>query len=358
MLEELDPKKFHILNKKQQTLAIVALTVIGSVILPLTTLFYYNFAINRPSQIDRETTVELKSGEGLSEIADKLYEKGVLNSEFLFKVYVLSKGIDKNIQAGTYTIPAGTSVVNLAEILQHGTNDIAITFLEGWRVEEFARAANSKLQDIDYENFVALAQTSEGYRFPDTYYLNVDIKEQELLDRLRTTFNDKTKDILTEQALLEANLSKEQVVIFASIVEREISNEEDRPVVAGILIKRWRNDELIGADATTQYAVARAKAGCGETTARVCPGDDRAEMVEWWPKELTATDLNSDSPYNTRKFIGLPPTPITNPGLNAIEAALNPVQTDYNYYLTDKDGITRYARSLEEHNANVFTYLQ
>lgn len=357
MPEELDPKKFHILTPKKQKILALIIFALFFIIGPILGSFYYKFAINRPSQITKEITLEIKSGESLDEIAGKLYSQGLLNSEILFKIYVIANKLDNKIQAGVYTIPAGTTVVQLTDILQHGTNDLAITFLEGWRVEEFALKANTNLNDVDYENFVALAGPSEGYLFPDTYYLNINISEKELLDVLRNNFEEKTRDVLTDEALQNVGLTKEQAVIFASIVEREVAKEDDRPIVAGILIKRWKNGELIGADATTQYAVAKIKVGCELNSRHICPSDDDAQQVQWWPKNLTIDDLNMDSPYNTRKVSGLPPTPISNPGISALKAVLNPVFTDYNYYLTDSEGITHYARTLEEHTANISNYL-
>jgi UPF0755 protein len=210
---------------------------------------------------------------------------------------------------------------------------------------------------VGYEKFLKLAGANEGYLFPDTYFLNNDIDEAGLFKILTDTFNTKTKDILTTEALARAGLTKEQSVIFASIVEREANKSEDRPIVAGILIKRWKNNQLIGADATTQYAVAQIKAGCTYNETKVCPSSDQSQTTQWWPKDLTKEDLNSDSPYNTRKVLGLPPTPISNPSIDALNAVLNYVDTNYNYYLTDKEGVTHYATTIEEHNTNVAKYL-
>jgi UPF0755 protein len=357
MTEELDPKKYHVLNSKQKkltlTIGIIFVLVFGT----LFSYFYYKFAVDRPAQTDKDSTFRIESGQGLSEIAGSLYKAGLLNSEFLFKAYVVANHLNNNIQAGIYKIPAGASVKRLSEILQHGTNDVSLTFIEGWRVEEFARLAVQNLKNVDYEKFVKLASASEGYLFPDTYFLNNEIDEAGLLKILTETFSTKTQDVLTAETLAKTELTKEQAVILASIVEREVSTSEDRPTVAGILIKRWRNNILIGADATTQYAVAKIKAGCADNDNKVCPSGDQSEATQWWPKELTNEDLALDSPYNTRKVLGLPPTPISNPSLDALTAVLNYIDTNYNYYLTDKEGVAHYATTLEEHHANVAKYL-
>ncbi len=357
MSDELDPNKYHMLSKSQKKSLILILTTAFVIFGPIITFFYYSFAINRPAQVDIESSFEIKSGQGLNDIAKNLYLRNLVNSETLFKAYVLLNNMDDSIEAGVYKIPAGVTIIDLAGILQHGTDDASVTFLEGWRVEEFARLANQRLKDVDYETFVKEAKQYEGYLFPDTYYLSSDTTEQSLLDLLRNTFNQKTKDVLTEENLSKAKLTLEQAVIIASIIEREERSEEERPIVAGILIKRWKNDQLIGADATTQYAIAAIRAGCPLESSEVCPKDEIAKQVQWWPQDITSEELSFNSPFNTRKNAGLPPAPICNPSLSALKATINYTSTPYNYYLHDKTGLTHYAKTLEEHNLNVAKYL-
>jgi len=358
MADPLDPSKFHVLNLRQKMYIGIVVAIILLVLAPIGGFLYYNFAINRPSQINKDLTYELKGGTGVFDTARDLTKLGAINSEFLFDVYVLANGLDKNIQAGVYKIPSGSSIVQVVEQLQHGTNDIKITFLEGWRVEEYAREAVSKFKNVDYENFVLIAKDSEGMLFPDTYYVNADIDEVQLIDLLHQNFTNKTMSILTPEALSRIGLTKQQALIFSSILEREVHNTTDRPIVAGILIKRWKNKELIGADATTQYAISRNRVGCATANAVVCPADGLAMEMMWWPSDLTVDDLNFDSPYNTRKNVGLPPTPISSFSLNALESVLNYKSTDYNYYLTDGDGVTRYARTYDEHLSNVNKFIK
>lgn len=358
MAEPLDPSKFHVLNLRQKLYIGLAVALILLVLSPLCGFLYYRFAINRPSQVNKDITYDLKSGTGVFDVARELTQLGAINSEFLFDAYVLGNGLDKTIQAGVYKIPSGSSITQVVEQLQHGTNDIKLTFLEGWRLEEFAREAVSKLKNVDYENFVMLAKDSEGMLFPDTYYVNADIDEVQLIDLLQQTFATKTKDILTPDALSRIGLTKPQALIFASIVEREVHNTTDRPIVAGILIKRWKNKELIGADATTQYAVSRNRVGCATSNVVVCPADGMAMEMMWWPSDLTVDDLNFDSPYNTRKNVGLPPSPISSFSINALESVLNYKNTEYNYYLTDGDGVTHFARTYDEHLNNINKYIK
>ena len=214
--------------------------------------------------------------------------------------------------------------------------------MEGWRVEEVAQEASEKFDNIGYAKFLDLAKDYEGRLFPDTYDFNSDVDEEKLIDAMLDNFKTKTADVLTAENLAKVGLSEDQAVILASIVEREVHVAEDQALVAGILIKRFKEGGLVGADATTQYAVA--------------PKVEGGQKV-WWPKQLTAEDLASNSLYNTRKVAGLPPTPICNPGLQAIKAVVNPTQSKYYYYLTDANGVTHYAVSLDEHNRNIGKYL-
>jgi len=352
----LDPEKYHVLNKKTKTIIYAIFAAFLIFVVPIFGFNYYKFAINRPSQTSDEYTFEIHGGDSVSEIAANLAREDVINSEFLFKLYLVSNNLHKNIQAGIYTIPAGSSVVDLAEMFQHGTNEVDVTFLEGWRVEEFAIEATSKLPKVDYEEFVKLAEDFEGYLFPDTYKFDVDATEMDVFETLRKTYDLKTKELLDAPVLAEKNLTPKQVVIFASIVEREVFTEEDRKLVAGILINRWRAPELIGADATTQYAAATSRI-CAQDSEIFCPSEEQALLINWWPDSLSQKDLEFDSPYNTRKNMGLPPKPISNPGLSSISAVVDYEDSNYAYYLTDSEGVTHYAKSLAEHNENIQKYL-
>ncbi|RJR26957.1 endolytic transglycosylase MltG [candidate division WWE3 bacterium] len=357
MSEPLDPQKFHIFTTEKKISAAIIIGLILLIILPPLAFTYYRFSIGRPSQTSDEVTFEIKNGQPISETASLLYSEGAINSEFLFTLYVFLNNYDKNIQAGTYRIPAGISIVDLVEMFQHGVNDISITFLEGWRVEEIAREASRKLDKIDYTDFVTRAKNLEGYLFPDTYLVNKDITEEELVKLLNDTFYNKTSELLNEERVKSTGLTPDEIVKFASIVEREVFKLEDRRIVAGILIKRYKEGMKIDADATTQY-VAAAYDVCGSMPSPDCiPTVEDYYELEWWPKELTFEDLEIDSPYNTRKVVGLPPTPISNPGLDAISSVLEYEDTVYYYYLNDKFGNTYFAVNLDEHNANISRYL-
>jgi UPF0755 protein len=353
---ELDPKKYHIISDKQKMLAIILALIFLLIGGPIISYGYYNFAVNRPSQTIDEKTIEIKRGETISDIANRLYREGVINSEFLFKVYIVTHKLQNEVQAGLYVVPGGTTLKELVATLQHGTNDRTITFLEGWRIEEFAKEASLIFSKIDYDEFVIEARSFEGSLFPDTYTFGIEITEKEMINELNETYKLKTENIITQENLSEVNMTEKEVLTLASIVEREVKTDEDRKIVAGILAKRWQEGALLGADATTQYVAAKIRYGCDLDSDDICP---KAEVMEvtWWPNDLTQTELDLESPYNTRKLPGLPPAPICNPSLSSIKAVLEMEHTNYYFYINDSEGTTHFAETLEEHNANIAKYL-
>lgn len=353
--DKVNSEEFHTLSKKNKKLVFVLGLVFVFIIIPVFSLKYYKFALNRPAQNFKEKTFTISEGETVTVVAERLAEKKLINSEFLFKAYLVSEGLHKKIEAGVYKIPAGLSVKDLAQIFQHGTNDIQITLIEGWRVEQHAIKLSESFSDIEYDDFIKLAKSHEGYLFPDTYFFNAEVSEDEVVDALTSTFNQKTQKFITSEVLQDMGLTKDQLVIFASIVEREVSKPEDREIVAGILINRWKNGMALEADATTQYAVALERFCLNKD--EKCPSEDEAEFVDWWPNNLTEEELDNDSAYNTRKNAGLSPKPISNPSLDSIKAVLNYKDTSYNFYLTDENGTTHFSNTLEEHNRNIVQYL-
>lgn len=355
MSDELDPNKYHVLTPRKKKTIVLILLFVFVILIPALSYLYYKAAVFRPSQTSKEANFQIDSGDDVFEVAQMLYDKEAINSEFLFILYVFLNKTDTNIQAGTYKIPAGTSLVDLVGELSHGRNDLTLTFLEGWRVEQYAILASQKLENVEYEDFMAIASSMEGYLFPDTYYFSKDAVEEDVIEELTDNFNRRTKEILTEDNLKKVGLTKEQVIILASLVEREVSNPDDRKIVAGILIKRLKDGIKLDVDATTQYSVALRRL-CEDEKFCV-PTIEQIYDLQWWPKDLTREELDREDPYNTRAVAGLPPAPISSVSLSSILAVLNYEDTPYYYYLTDKSGVARYAKTIEEHNQNVATYL-
>lgn len=277
-------------------------------------------------------------GAVMNDIINNLEKQDLIRSKLVFYVTVKRLGIERKIQAGAFSLSPSMNAQEIAEALTHGTLDKWITILEGWRKEEVAEAVS---EEFDINKAAFLQQADEGYLFPDTYLVPTEAREERVIQILRSNFDTKITPELKNK--IEKNgLTLDEAITLASLVEREARSAKVKQEVASILLKRLQNDWLLNIDATIQYA----------------SGYDSAEGT-WWEKNITQDELEIDSPYNTYTNIGLPPGPICNPGLDSIEAVANAdADTPYWFYITDNNGVMRYAKTLEEHNANVEKYLR
>lgn len=275
----------------------------------------------------------IAKGEGFSAVADKLKGEGFIKSSLIFKIYAKQIGASDKIQSGTFRLSPADSAAEVLKILTSSPLDTWVTLLEGWRVEEEAAKLASALK-IDPEEFLKLAR--EGYMFPDTYLFPKDYTVLQIAQKMRDNFDRKyTADLKSK--IRAKGLTEAQGVILASLVEREARTDKARTEVAGILLKRLKIGMALNVDSTVQYAL----------------GYQPAEH-SWWKKSLSVEDLKIDSPYNTYLHAGLPPTPICNPSLSSLKAVANAdSNTPYLYYYHDSRGNSYYAKTLEEHNANV-----
>lgn len=275
----------------------------------------------------------ITKGAGVSETAKKLKGENLIKSEFAFKVYVKQNNLGSKLQAGSYKLSPSMSVAEVVKTLQSGSEDVWVTLIEGWRVEEMAQKLNGELK-IDNGKFLQLAK--EGYMFPDTYLFPKEATVEYIVDTLKKTFDARFTPELRSK-IRSQGLTEAQGVILASIVEREARSAEVRRMVASILLKRFKISMALNADATVQYALGFQK---GENN--------------WWKRSLNLDDLKIESPYNTYLHAGLPPSPISNPGLSSLTAVANAdPDTPYLYYYHDSKGNSYYAKTLEEHNRNV-----
>lgn len=279
----------------------------------------------------------VERGEGVKNIAARLAGQRLIRSSTGFYLLVKFMGIEHTLQAGDFRLNRSMDAKTIAQELTHGMLDVWVTTLEGWRVEEIAAKLNKEL-DIPESQFLKVAK--EGYMFPDTYLIPRDATVGAIANLFRFTFDEKIHTLFQNDAK-KTGLSFSEVIILASIVEREGRNEEDRPVIAGILLKRLKSDWPLQADATLQYALGY-----------------QTEERSWWKKSLFDEDKKIISEYNTYLHSGLPPGPIANPGLSSIKAVIYPKETDNWYYLHDAKGGVHYGKTLEEHNENSVKYLQ
>ena len=310
---------------------------------PLALNKYYNFLLEPNSSDAGDIIFIINPGQSVSQIAQNLEKSGLIKNAFAFKLLISQMGIGKNIQAGDFRISANLSSRDIAEELTHGAIDIWITLPEGIRIEEQAQKLQEKLQfsqndifQFDKNEFIKLAK--EGYMFPDTYLIPKDATAEFVFNKLMDTFEQKV-DINMLKKGSENNLTEHEIIILASIIEREGKSDQDRPIIAGVLMNRIKAGLPLQVDATVQYA----------------KGYD-ASNNSWWP-QISQIDYQAvKSNYNTYLYLGLPPGPISNPGLESIRAAVQPENTDYFYYLHDLDEKVHFAKTIEEHNQNIQKY--
>jgi len=319
-------KKFSVII----TIAFIAIVGIG--------LFFYEgtLPVDKTNRDSKIFVVEV--GEGIKSIVRKLGQENLVRSRLAFYAILYQLQIQDKIQAGDYRLSPSMSSYEIAKELTHGTLDRWITIIEGWRKEEIADkiAAEFNIPAIEIIN-----NANEGYLFPDTYLIPKEATAGGVISILMNNFENKYNDELRNE-IKRLGLTEEEGLILASIVEREAQFDKDRQEVASILLKRFNAGIGLDADATVQYALGY-----------------QTDQKTWWKKGLTIDDLNINSPYNTRKFAGLPPTPISNPSLSSLMAVANAnPETPYLFYLHDLNGKAHFARTLQEHNENVDKYLR
>lgn len=338
------------MTRKQRNIAVLFLKkfrllfvlLFSLLVLFLGIYFWWQSNLTSVSLTDRETAFVIEKGESLGEIIFNLREKNLIRNPFAFKLYIVVNNLSGQLQAGYFKLSPASSVQEIADQLTHGATDAWFTFPEGWRREEYAVRLANGLPNFKADQFMALTSGLEGQLFPDTYLIPRQAGAVEVIEILRNNFDKKVGQELLDQAR-DQGLTKNELLTLASLVEREVRDEADRVLVAGIIKKRLTNDWPLQIDATLQYA----------KTSRSCR--DRLDC-EWWPVVLSA-DKQLDSPFNTYQKKGLPPQPICNPSLSAIKASIWSKESDYWFYLSDGQGKTHFGRSAEEHALNIRKYL-
>ena len=248
------------------------------------------------------------------------------------------------IRPGGYNVSENMTAWQLADKLTSSPDMKWVVIPEGWRKEQIGELLAETFgwsdDDLDRWNTSITKMKIdyiEGTYFPDTYLIPVSDSELDIANRMTKNFDEKFSPYISQFA--EQNIRWTTGLKVASIIQREAAGKNDMPLIAGILWNRLNSDMNLEIDATVQYARGKTDTG-------------------WWAP-VTAEDIkNIDSPYNTYKNKGLPPFPIDNPGLPAIEAVLHPAETDCLYYLHDRDRQIHCAKTLEEHQANIEQYLK
>jgi len=349
-------KNFLTFGKKEKKLLQVFSLVFFTAVVPFLFFWYFNYAINRPSQTFRDIDYNLRSSKSLNEIGKELFELGVINSENLFNIYVRLTRSFPSFKEGIYTFESGSSLVEVVNQMKRGTNGVAITFIEGKRVEEYGLLASNIFPSFNYENFIFKTKGLEGRLFPDTYFFYASANEDDVISVMKSNFEKKWEVLKKTEEYQNSTLRDEEIFILASLIEKESAVSSERRVIAGIIMNRLQKGEILGIDASNQYLSATYDL-CQGNSDPICPSFAEASKVDWWKKDLTKRDLSLDSPYNLRIKTRLPPTPISSFSLDSLKAAISPQKTDFLYYLHDKNGSIRFAKTLEEHNRNIELYL-
>lgn len=314
--------------------------IILNILLFLGVVGVVSYGLSPVSTSQLEQTVVIPKGASISSIGTQLTQKGLIRSPYAFRFVVWKNKLQASIQAGTFKVKPAQSVEEIALALTKGTDDIWVTLVEGWRNEEIVEELVQTFgPEFDAKKFLELAKDKQGYLFPNTYLFPKLSTPELIISTLIKTF-EKQMSAEDRQALESQKRSLQDAVTMASLVEREARQPETMRMVAGILWKRLDAGWPLQVDATLQYA----------------KGYDKKNKT-WWSVPF-GMDKSIKSVYNTYANLGLPPAPICNPGLNALKAVVNPIDSPYWYYITDDNGVMHYAETLSEHNANVKKWLK
>ncbi|PKL72565.1 endolytic transglycosylase MltG [Candidatus Kuenenbacteria bacterium HGW-Kuenenbacteria-1] len=326
----------------------------------------------------------IKKGEGVNEISQNLKDQKLIRSMWDFEVYIWQKKLGKKFQAGNYLLSSQMNIKKIVQILISGQiipNQTTIKIIEGWNYKEIAKylknifstdkntdsliweefffteiydsswlkkysfLADNPFLNENNRNFSKLIELRtlknypfaviplEGYLFPDTYQIYKDASEYDIIKKMLDNFDKKLSSQMRED-IKKQNKTIFEIITLASIIEKEVPNNNDRKIVAGIFYKRLKEGMRLESCATINYIL----------------GNDK--------KQLSFEDTRVESPYNTYLNKGLPSGPISNPGLSAINAAIYPQETDYLFFLSKPTGETVFSKTLKEHNQNKRKWLK
>ena len=282
--------------------------ILGVILFIYFTVFLF---LSAPFNFPKGIVVNIEKGENLRELSFDLKEKKIIRSRVAFEAFVIMYGGEKHISVGDYLFENKLPVFEVARRIAQKDRRLAsvrITIPEGFDINQIADLSLSKLRNFKKENF--LLKAKEGYLFPDTYFFFSSDNEEDVLRYMSENFNKKIK--LVEKEIILSNKTENNIIVMASIIEKEAKGDTDRGYISGIL----------------------------------------------WNRIKKNMPLQVDSAMETYREKGLPQNPICNPGLESIKASIEPTQSNYLYYLHDKNGVIHYAKTFEEHKKNKLKYLK
>ncbi len=307
---------------------------VGVVVIVIVSFFLGYLFVVPPRDFPIHKLITVEKDLSVVSIAESLESDGVITSPKFFSLLTIALGSEKKIVAGDYYFSQPASLFEIIRRLTggvYGLTPITVTLPEGETSENMAKILEKQLPRFDKEEFLNQVSDKEGFLFPDTYFFYQNTLFPDVINKMEANFETKIASLKKDIEASKKTLN--QIITMASIVEAEARTKKDRQIVAGILWKRIDRGMPLQVDAPFAYITNKST------------------------YELTREDLRRDSPYNTYTRKGLPPTPINNPGAEAINASLHPLETEYFYYLSDKKGNMYYARDYSEHLRNKRLYL-
>jgi len=334
--------------------------IVVVILIPVIFLASYKKAVKDPVGIVEGSLVfKVNKGDGVNAVASNLHRAGLISSEFYFKLYVWREKKEGNLQAGEYSFSGDMSIEDIVFAISNGktlSKEKTIKIIEGWNIEEINDYLLEEAVSGD-ESFLSLAKKPasnwyslynrynflenaphgvdlEGFLFPDTYNIFNEATNRDVLLKMLDNFGDKLSNELKNEIERQGKTIFE-IITMASIIQKEVRSEDDMKIVSGIFWNRINSDQALQSCATLAYILGENK------------------------PQYTIDDTETISPYNTYQNKGLPPGPISNPGLSAIIAAIYPTKTNYFYFLSSfSDGKTVFSETYEEHLQNKAKYLK
>lgn len=336
-----------LLRRKISVIILALMVVVGG--------FFYVFDqtyLAAGPSVEKKTVI-IEKGDNALVVGAKLSEAGVITGKYYLAFYLFNKHQLHSLVAGVYDFVSGLKIPEVASIITGGeiaSTRIPVTFPEGWTVKQMAErldangfsgsdflaTVNNPSDELKaryaFLSDVPKGKTLEGFLFPDTYYFAKDAGAQDIIDKILKNFDSK----MTEKMRSDISAQKKtlyDILTMASIIEGEVTTDGDRKIVSGLFWQRIQNGQALGSDATLEYILG---------------GNKRQHSI---------AETKTNSPYNTYLYKGLPPGPVSNPGISAIIAAIDPADTQFNYFLSDpKTGKTIFAKTFDEHIANKAKY--
>lgn len=290
--------------------------------------FLYFFVIPPIDSFDTPKMIKIDSGDSLKSISNNIKKEKIIKSSNLLRLTISLFGGQNKIKAGVYKFYKPTSIINASYRLLHedyGYQPVKITFPEGMNSMDMIKLIESKFPNVLEEGIEARQKfiEKEGRLFPETYFFPPGTDLETIAERMTEEYEKKIDKF--REDIKSSGHTEDEILTMASILEEEVRGKEEKAKVADLLWRRLEKGMLLQVDSTLGYIN-------GKTSL-----------------QLTMKDLATSSPYNTYKNKGLPPAPISNPGLGAIESALFPVKNNYLFFLTDKEGVAHFSKTYAEH---------